>query len=60
MSKYKTLKEIHKFLIKNNLLHQSEDYLIKKKILLPKESKKQNLAHLSEKPQILTDKGELY
>ena len=60
MSKYKTLKEIHKFLIDNNLLHQSENYLRKKEMLLREESKKQPLARLYEKPQISHHKGEIY
>ena len=60
MPKYKTLKEIHKFLIDNNMLHQKENYLMNKKILLSEESKKQTDSSLCEKPQILTDRGELY
>ena len=60
MSKYKTLKEIHKFLIDNDLFHRDENYLMNKKILLSEESKKQTDSSLYEKPQILTDRGELY
>jgi hypothetical protein len=60
MPKYKTLKEIHKYLIKNNLFHRDDDYLIKKKILLRQESKKETPSSLYEKPQILTDRGEIY
>ena len=60
MSKYKTLKEIHKFLIDNDLLHRNENYLIKKKILLRQESKKETPSSLYEKPEILTDRGEIY
>ena len=60
MPKYKTLKEIHKFLIDNNMLHQNENYLMNKKILLSEESKKQTDSSLYKKPQILTDRGELY
>jgi len=60
MPKYKTIKEIHKFLIDNNLFHRDENYLIKKKIILPKESDKENRSSLYKKPQILSDKGEIY
>ena len=60
MAKYKTLKEIHKFLIDNNLFHRDENYLRKKKILLHQESDKQTSPSLHEKPEILTDRGEIY
>ena len=33
MPKYMTLKEIHNFLIENNLLHSSDNFKINKKIL---------------------------
>ena len=60
MPKYKTLKEIHKFLIDNDLLHKNENFLIKKKIILPKESNKENCSSLYKKPQILSQDGEIY
>jgi hypothetical protein len=60
MPKYKSLKEIHKYLIDNNLFHKDEDYLIKKGIIRKKESDKQNPAHSYEKPQILDQNGEIY
>ena len=60
MAKYKTLKEIHKFLIDNDLFHKDNDYLIKKKILLRQESNKQDFPSLSEKSKILTNRGEIY
>jgi len=45
MPKYMTLKEIHRFLIKNDLLHNSENFKINKKILeeaLEEENYKEN------------------
>lgn len=60
MPKYKTLKEIHQFLINNNLFHKDEKYLIKKGIIRKKESDKQNPAHSYKKPQILDQNGEIY
>jgi hypothetical protein len=55
-----TLKEIHKYLIDNNYIHMSDKILIKKQILAPQESKKQTPPSLCDKPQILTDKSEIY
>jgi len=57
-NKFSSLKEIHNYLIKNDLMHQSEDYLIKKKILLPKESKKQEDSSSCESRQISLNKEE--
>ena len=55
-----SLKEIHQYLIDNNYFHKSEDYLIKKGIILRKESNKQKSASLSEKSEILSPNGEIY
>jgi hypothetical protein len=38
----------------------SDKILIKKQILAPQESKKQTPPSLCDKPQILTDKSEIY
>ena len=55
-----SLKEIHKYLIDNNYIHMSDKILIKKQIIAPQESKKQTASSLSNKSQILPNKGEIY
>tara|TARA_B100000676_G_C18051005_1_gene831177 strand:- start:113 stop:304 length:192 start_codon:yes stop_codon:yes gene_type:complete len=55
-----SLKEIHQYLIDNNYFHYNEDYLIKKGIILKKESNKEKPASLPEKSQILSSDGEIY
>ena len=55
-----SLKEIHQYLIDNNYFHHNEDYLIKKGIILKKESNKEKPASLPEKSQILSSDGEIY
>jgi hypothetical protein len=55
-----SLKEIHKYLIDNNYIHMSDKILIKKQIIAPQESKKQTSSSLSNKSQILPNKGEIY
>tara|TARA_Y100000296_G_scaffold68766_1_gene82107 strand:+ start:237 stop:422 length:186 start_codon:yes stop_codon:yes gene_type:complete len=55
-----SLKEIHKFLIDNNLFHKDFNYNNKKEQLLPQESKKQTASSLRDKSQILTNRGEIY
>jgi len=52
-----SLKEIHQFLIKNNLMHKNFNY---KKQTPLQESKKENSAHSCEKPQISDGRGEIY
>jgi hypothetical protein len=55
-----SLKEIHKYLIDNNYIHMSDKILIKKQIIAPQESNKQTSSSLSNKSQILPNKGEIY
>ena len=55
-----SLKEIHQFLIKNNLFYKDFNYNKKKEQLLPKESNKENPASLYKKSQISSLNGEIY
>lgn len=55
-----SLKEIHKYLIDNNYIHVSDNYLIKKGIISRQDNKKQTASSLREKPQILSPNGEIY
>lgn len=63
MGKHKTLKEIHEFLIKNNMLHREQHYDIEDQKLLCDfigESGNEISSSLSNKPEIISLKGEIY